>query len=217
MFKYKTSPQIARKIYLNDYDNLLRFISYYYQIKLTKSLAPKTVLEIGIGNGLYSDSIKRYGIDITTCDFDKKLKPDYVADVRNLPFKKESFDLIALFEVLEHIPFNDVDKALNELHNITKKYVILSLPYYSATFEFTIRFPFIGRLFKKSFFDLFIRLPFLVKDKKFNGEHYWEIGWKSYPLERIRKLFHKNAFRIIKEIRPILNTSHYFFILEKMD
>jgi len=83
-------------------------------------LQPKKVLEIGIGNRITADYLKRNGIKIDTCDFDKNLEPDYIADIRKLPFRDNSYDVIMAYEVFEHIPWKDINKALRELCRVSK-------------------------------------------------------------------------------------------------
>ena len=64
------------------------------------------MLLIGVGDGLVPFYLKEVlGIKVTTCDIDPELQPDIVADVRNLPCADASYDAVAVFEVLEHLPF----------------------------------------------------------------------------------------------------------------
>lgn len=206
--------QVPKEHYLGKYDNLKRFISYFYQIDLIRKLKPNNVLEIGIGNKTVANYLKQNGIKIDTCDFDKDLKPDYVADIRDLPFKDNSYDVVVACEILEHIPWNDVDRALNELNRVSKKVVIISIPYSSAGFELLFQFPFIENIFKRSFLDLFFRIPSFLTEIKFSGQHHWEMGRKNYSRKKIKSTFEK-YFKILKEVRPILKYQHHFFILEK--
>ena len=131
------------------------------------------------------------------------------------PFRDKSYDVVLACEVLEHIPWKDVDKALSELHRVSKKYVVISIPYSSVIrFELLLTFPLIGRILKRPFLNLFFRIPYFFKGIKFSGEHYWEMGRKDYPRKKIKFVFEK-YFKILKEVRPILNDYHHFFILEK--
>jgi SAM-dependent methyltransferase len=96
--------QVSQNHYYSDYDSIDRFISYFYQTDLIKTLQPQSILEVGVGNKTLTNYLKQYGYSVTTCDFDKKLAPDYVADIRALPFEDASFDAVLAFEVLEHLP-----------------------------------------------------------------------------------------------------------------
>ncbi len=210
----KSNLQVPKEHYFGKYDDVTRFISYFYQIDLVRKLKPNNVLEIGIGNKTVANYLKQNGIRIDTCDFDKDLKPDYVADIRDLPFDDKSYDVVMACEILEHTPWEDVDKALSELYRVSKKYVLVSIPYSSACFELVLKFPFIGRIIKKPFLNLFFRIPYFFIGIKFSGEHYWEMGRRDYPAKKIRDAFRK-YFKILKEVRPIISSYHNFFILEK--
>src|SRR3989344_7127476 len=128
----KENIQVQKGHYFHDYDNLERFISYYYQCRLVIELNIKTALEIGVGNKLTSNYLKNHNIKVTICDVDKELKPDYIADIRKLPFGNNKFDVVYAYQVLEHLPFEDFETALNQLYIVSKKYVVISLPYNST-------------------------------------------------------------------------------------
>lgn len=197
------------------YDKLERFISYYYQIKLVREISPKNLLEVGIGSKVVSEYLKSMGIKVTTCDINPALLPDKVGDLRNLPFENETFEAVAVFEVLEHIPFSDLEQALKEISRVSKKYAIISLPYRHICFEMILKFPFIRTILKKSFLDFCFRFPLVFHNEKDLGEHHWELGLKKYSFKIIRKHLSRH-FKIIKEARPVLNSYHHFFILEKL-
>ena len=213
----KSAIQVGKEHYFKGYDKLERFISYFYQIDLVNKIKPKNILELGVGNKTVANYLKQNGMKIETCDFDKDLEPDHVADIRNLPFKNNSYDLVMACEVIEHIPWKDVDKALNELNRISKKYVLISIPYLSISFEFIFRFPLIRKIFEKGFVDIFFRIPCFFKAIKFkeHEEHHWEMGAKNHSKRKVKRIL-KKYFKIIKEVRPVLDGYHHFFILEKL-
>lgn len=197
------------------YDNLPRFISYYHQIKTVSDLKPKNVLEIGIGNGFVSNYLKSIDIEVSTCDFDKTLNPDIISDIRDINAPDNSFDLVLAAEILEHLPFDDdLDKALSELARITKKHVVISIPYRSTGFEFVFKIPFIRTLFKRDFLDMYLRVPMRFQGFENSGQHYWEIDSRKYSLRRVKKKLEK-YFIIKKAFSPVLNKYHYLFVLEK--
>jgi len=92
-------------------------------LKVKKNLK---VLEIGCGGGHFTNMIKQYfpSCDVTGIDLDenhivfakekaKELKLDVkylVADVADLPFGDEEFDLVFSHTVVEHVEFNDFIK-----------------------------------------------------------------------------------------------------------
>ena len=208
--------QISKERYFDGgYDHLKRFISYFYQINLVRKLKPEKALEIGIGNKTVANYLKQQGVSIETCDFDEELGPDYVADIRELPFQDNSYDLVLACEILEHLPWEDVDKALREIRRVTKKYAIISIPYAMNCFELIVSSPLIEK-WRKGPFRFLLKLPVAPKDIKFTGEHYWEMGRKSYPYQKVRGKF-EEYFRVVKEVSPMLDAYRHIFVLEKKD
>lgn len=209
-----SNKQVTGRHYNKDYDQLPRWISYYLQIDSIISLNCKNILEVGIGNGLVSSYLKKYGLNITTCDFDKSLDPDVVADIRKLPFKKNSFDCVYACEILEHIPYSNFKLALSELKRVTNKYVLVSIPSPGIYFSMNIRFNGLKRLFKKEIVTLGFNIPPFLKKKVFDGQHYWEIGFKNYPLKKVKKDIEK-YFIIENKFRNPIVPYHTFFMLRK--
>lgn len=205
--------QVDNHFYNKNYDSLPRFVSYYHQINTILKLETNNILEIGVGNKMVSNYLKEMGLNLTTCDFDTNLKPDIVADIRKIPLPDNSFETVMACEVLEHLPWKQLDSALAELFRITNKYVVVSIPYASLCFEFAFKFPNADKIFKNYFANLLIRIPLKVKNK-FNGEHYWEMGKIGFPKSKIRKLLSK-YFNILEESSPALSSYHYFFVLKK--
>lgn len=212
---HKLNPQVKKEHYFRKkYDDLNRFISYFYQIDLTTSTEAKNVLEVGKGNGTVSDYLKKLGYRVVTADIDPALKPDYISDIRKLSFKDGEFDLAMACEVLEHLPFEDFEKSLAELKRVSRKYILISLPYRSTGFEMVLKFPGIRTICKTLFFDFFLRIPLKFGSIEVSGQHYWEIDGVKFRLSKIRKII-RRQFKIIKEVRPVLNHYHKFFLLEK--
>lgn len=208
---FKSKIQVSSKNYFDiTYDTNARWNSYWYQIYEVVKLGPKRVLEIGIGNKTVSDYLKKIGVNVTTCDLDKSLNPDIVGDILNLPFKKDSFDVVLCAEILEHLPFKQVSSALKQIHKVTNKYAIITLPRFSLT-NLYLGFKIIPFIPKKQI-TYKIDLPF---SHKFDGEHYWEIGKVNYGLSKVRKTFIDNGFLIEKDYYPPENPRHHFFILSK--
>ncbi len=192
--------------YSKNYDSKKRFISYWYQIYEITSKNPTKILEIGIGNKFVSDYLKKYGFNVITVDIDKRLNPDVVASIDNIPFNNDEFDIIACFEVLEHQEFYKLSQGLKELKRVSKKFIVISLPDVSNYMWF--RLP---------FFDSFIiPVPSLKKRTLiFDREHYWEIGKKDYPLSLILNNIKKAGLKILNTYRIPENPYHRYFCLKK--
>jgi ubiquinone/menaquinone biosynthesis C-methylase UbiE len=200
--------QTPRNHYSWGYDSKHRWISYWHQINQVLQTKPKRVLEVGVGSKTVTNYLKAQGIEVITVDIDKDLSPNYVCSVTEISkhFEENSFDTILCAQVLEHLPFENFEKALGELQKVTKKYLILSLPWFGINFRITFKFP----LWREK--HLFFKLP-LPLTHKFDGEHYWEIGKRNYSPSKIFGII-KKYFEI--ERRYIIpETPSHTFILKK--
>ncbi|MFC1486247.1 class I SAM-dependent methyltransferase [Thermoproteota archaeon] len=196
--------------YYETYDTLERFSSYWYQIKEIISNNPRNILEIGIGNGFVSKYLKNRGLDVLTSDIDKRLNPVIVNSVCKIPFSDETFDLVACYEVLEHLPFKYFKTAISEISRVSRSRLLLSLPDENRIYRIYIQIPKLG-VFKK-----IIPIPRLRKiAHHFDGQHYWEIGKSGYSLKTIVKNINEAGLKIIRSFRPFEKPNHRFFVLKK--
>ncbi|WP_306353769.1 class I SAM-dependent methyltransferase [Flavobacterium sp. '19STA2R22 D10 B1'] len=78
---------------------------------------PKKILHFAPEQAFYKRFRKQKNLEYTTTDLYSPLA-DVKADICNLPFQDNSFDLILCNHVLEHIP--DDTKAMEELYRILK-------------------------------------------------------------------------------------------------
>ncbi|MBU2579481.1 class I SAM-dependent methyltransferase [Candidatus Parcubacteria bacterium] len=189
------------------YDYKDRWTSYWHQIDEVLKLRPKTVLEIGIGNGTVADCLKKQGLKVKTLDISEDLRPDFIADVMKMPIDNNSFSVVLCAEILEHLPFKDFEKALLELKRVTKKYVVLSLPHFGPPIKISFKIPFIKEI------KIVFKIPYHPKHKS-GRVHYWEIGKKGYSPRKIRNII-KKYFEIQNDFVPFENQYHHFYILKK--
>jgi SAM-dependent methyltransferase len=110
------------------YNTKERFCSFWHQLDETLSLEPKTVLEVGPGDGLVTDCLRRAGIDVTTIDIDPAVEADVRGSVTRLPFEDRSFDVVLCCEVLEHLPFDDSRVAMAEIVRVSRAGAVISVP-----------------------------------------------------------------------------------------
>ena len=192
------------------YDSKERFISYWHQINEIMILEPNSILEIGIGNGLVFNYLRQRGFKVTTMDIDKHLNPDKIGSVLLMPLHNESFEVVACFEVLEHLPYENFLTALSEIHRVSSKYAVLSLPDSKGICRLNIQIPKIGEIKR------LISLPRLKASlHDFDGEHHWEIGKAYYPVRKIMDKMRSIGFEIKKTYRIFEIPYHRFFTLEK--
>ena len=189
--------QVATEHYdPSNYDELHRWVSYWYQFQAVASCQPKTMLEIGKGGGVLSWYLReRLGLDVVTVDFDASLEPDVVADVRALRdhFDADQFDLVCAFQVLEHLPYDDFQPALRELRRVSKRDILISLPNWGYFLAVRLH---IWKL--KLAFGRKVRRPF---EWQFDGEHYWEVGTKGHQPKTVRAA--------IEEVVPLVDETVY--------
>jgi ubiquinone/menaquinone biosynthesis C-methylase UbiE len=194
------------KYKFHSYCGFDRWASYYHQINESIKLKPKNILEVGVGDGVFKNYIKNNtNIEYKNLDIAEDLNPDVVGSVENIPFPKNSFDLVCAFEILEHLPFEKFENSIKELSRVSSGNVIISLPHFGPAVKLSFKIPFIKEV------KLAFKVPYLRKHS-FNGEHYWEIGKKGYSLSKIKNIL-KNHFNIKKEFVPFENQYHHFFIL----
>ncbi|MBI2309884.1 methyltransferase domain-containing protein [Candidatus Collierbacteria bacterium] len=211
--KRSFSPQVDDPNYLTmSYLSRERWISFWYQLMEVTETKPESVLEIGPGPGIVIRAIRDFGVFGVTADVDFRLRPTVGTDITKLPFVDKAFDCVLAAEVLEHIPFAEVPKALTEISRVCRKSMVITLPHFSQfSPSFALKFfPYVPRLQKA--FPISIFPP----KHRFDGQHYWEIGKRGYPISRIRNLLAENTgFRLIKDYLIEENPFHHMFVLKK--
>ncbi|MEW6621222.1 MAG: class I SAM-dependent methyltransferase [bacterium] len=94
----------------------------------------KTALDIGAWDGWFSLLLAERFERVTALDLEKPSiahpKIQCVkGDATNLAFDNDEFDLVFCAEVLEHIPSNHLQKVCSELERVTKKYILIGVPF----------------------------------------------------------------------------------------
>lgn len=199
------------------YDHKARWIHYFHQIKMVRNRirtfpgdrAAFSVLEVGPVHGVVGDYLKKFGVRVTTLDIRKEYKPDVVASVAAMPFPDDSFDMILVCEVLEHLSSGEFARALKELRRVTRGAVLVSLPDARLTLlAFTFQLPFTGER------QMVVKLPNLVRAPRHDG-HRFELGRPGYSLGRMRRIVRDAGFRIALERCYAQTPKNYYFLLEK--
>jgi SAM-dependent methyltransferase len=193
-----------------NYCSLERWSSYWHQLDEILKLKPASVLEVGIGDGVLCYYLKHNaGIKYTTMDVNKELAPDILGSIESIPLSDGSYDLVCAFEVLEHLPFDRLSVVLAELSRVSKKYIVISLPHWGRHFSIDIRMPLLKRIKGMMKFNLF------PAKHEFNGQHYWEVGKKNYPLSRVRDSIKAAKLELLSHYVAFESPYHHFFIMRK--
>lgn len=111
----------------------------FNRIKATAALIPADVnslLDVGCGNGVFLNWLQEQQTKIELTGTDRSaaalayVKTKKVqSDIIELPFGNGSFDCISCLEVIEHLPVTVYEKALSELVRVSRKYVVISVPF----------------------------------------------------------------------------------------
>jgi hypothetical protein len=192
----------------NEYGFEERFVSYYWQFKEVLSLKPASILEVGVGDGVFGDFVKRNTkIEYKSVDIAPDLRPDILGSVTAIPATDNTYDVACAFEVLEHIPFEEFDQAIAEMVRVAKTHVVISIPHFGPMVALSFKMPFLPQV------RLALKIPF-PKTHHFNGQHHWEVGKKGYPLSLIREKLQKHG-ELVCDFVPFGAFYHHFFVLRK--
>jgi predicted SAM-dependent methyltransferase len=194
------------------YDTKERFVSYWHQINEIVKSQPDSVLEIGIGNKFVSNYLKSRHIQVATVDVDTDLEPDIGASILSLPFKARAFDTVTCCEVLEHLPYSNFARCLKEVERIAKRFAVISLPDVTTNYRIHIELPRLKTIHKM------FQHPFpRPEEHVYDGEHYWEIGKREFPLKKVLSDIDGSGLTITSTYRIYEFPYHRFFILKPSD
>ena len=119
-----------------------RYLPFTYQRTIRTNLKEGSILDLGCGKGWSwkffvnpnrSNSFLTVGADISLpylkyCQ-EKGLYEDLIrCDVRKLPFKEKSFDVVLLLQLVEHLTKEEGLKLIDEAEKIARKQVIIGTP-----------------------------------------------------------------------------------------
>ncbi len=92
----------------------------------------RSILDVGCGDGEFlrwlPESYSKVGLDSSYEALVHVERRKIQGSIDALPFATSSFDLVACFEVLEHLTRKDLADALRELQRVSRKYIVVSVP-----------------------------------------------------------------------------------------
>ncbi len=180
-------------------------------------MAPRSVLEVGVGPGVKAGMVGATfpGCAYVGVDVDATLAPDVRADVRALPFDDGRFDAAFCCQVLEHIPYEDFLAGLGELKRVTRGRVVISLPDVRPFLYLRARPPASRRFLPWLWRGVSLPAwPLRKHSFEAHGQHYWEIGKRGYPLRRIVGDIRSLGWAGVRNFRMIERHYWHFFILD---
>jgi SAM-dependent methyltransferase len=200
---------LERSAYFSDnYFSLKQLCSFVHQIHDIHQLRPKSVLEIGIGNGFTSTFLKRAGYDVTTNDINPSLEPDICCPLSELAqrLSGRSFDLVVCCEVLEHMPFEDFEPNLRTLRSLGNR-LYLTLPNHKALLGFAW-LPRLPKVPSIQVGSLYCEIPVA---RPLQAMHYWEVGSADFTSRKSIANRLRNYYSSVTSRRYALNPYHVMF------
>lgn len=201
------TPQVDKTHYRgHSYSSQERWNSYWHQLSLVQKSGARSILEVGVGEGVVARELRARGLEVTTLDIAPDLHPDVVGSVTAIPFPDKFFDAVLAAEILEHIRFEDVAIAFKELARVTRTSAVISIPHPGYVFLLIGKIPLLRR------FSFLQKIPFFWQTHQFNGEHYWELGKRGYSEKRFLALAREVGFSLVEAGAYPDDPAHHYFL-----
>ena len=182
--------------------DLLNWFRYAAIVKELTNQKPRSVLEVGPGEGVIKNVMKDFVERYDTLDVNTKLTPTYQGDIREFKDElREKYDCAIAADILEHISFEELETALKNLHAYLRPngVALITIPH-RAWFIFETDW--LGskrRVFR--FPDWVRTLYHRLRGKKKNPidlDHKWEIGDGKHSVKGVEDTMNKSGFKIEK-------------------
>lgn len=118
---------------------------------LVKEGRSKKILDLGCGEGALVEELHRQGYDIMGADSSYESNLVLRREITNTGFADNDFNIVLCLDVLEHLSFDEQEKAVDEIKRILKSdgTLVLTLPNL-AHFASRFSFLFLGKLLRTS-------------------------------------------------------------------
>ena len=194
---------IGTKIFFLNKIDFLNWYRYFAILKKLIEIKPKTILEIGAGEGIIKSIFEKFTDEYRTMDVNDKLNPDYLGKIQEA--NKQlfgQFDCVIAADVLEHILFSELEKSLKNIFDYLKTggYALITIPHRASYFLLmtptykpkVIRIP-TGFLSLKSFYRRFIKRKIWI-----DPYHQWETEDGKHTMKEVEKIMKQVGFKIEK-------------------
>lgn len=88
----------------------------------------RTAADVGCGRGEIVQALRAHGVRATGLDISRDAAPAAQANLTALPLKTGAVDLVLACEVLEHMPAQDLPRAVQELGRVARRWVVVTVP-----------------------------------------------------------------------------------------
>jgi SAM-dependent methyltransferase len=132
---HEKKPTNWDKLWRNDE---VDYSPHYVLVEKIKELRVRKVVEFGAGSGSDIAELARDGMEAIFADasriackrykWRKPLNEVVTCDVRQAPFKEESFELSYCVGLLEHFDRNERRKIIREMTRVSEKYLLIDVP-----------------------------------------------------------------------------------------
>lgn len=198
-------PQKQFTLTPKDFLKKLDFLNWYRFFFILKELAefePKNILEIGPGEGTIKRVFEPFTSRYAVMDLNPRLSPDFLGDIRT-PFKEaeNKFECVIAADILEHIPFNDLPEALQNIYSyLTPSGVALITIPHRAWFLFWMNWlTYAHHIWRAP--EWLRNLTQRVRGRRENPidrDHQWEIGDGHHKIADVEKVFKESGLKIKK-------------------
>ena len=199
------------KLSRGDYFKKLDFLNwnrFFFIIKEVTKYNPTSILEIGPGEGTVRNVLKPFVPQYETFDLNAKLNPTHLGDIRTLNNKLNGqYDCVIAADILEHIPFEDLGKALQNIRVYLKEdgVALITIPH-RAWFIFWMTWLLGYRHFLWRFPDWVRTLYQRFRGRRVNPidpNHLWEIGDGKHKVKSVEEVMKNAGFKIEKRQKLI--------------
>lgn len=172
----------------------------------------RSVLIVGKGDDLVPMFLRGRGLQVTTLDVASDLRPDVVASVVAIPARDDSFDVAICCQVLEHLPFADVTKAMHELCRVARRRVIISVPDNRRLLSLRVRF--LRWNWSMQLSQNRWPAPPLPPSRLQQHGHHWEVGFAGHTPKAVRKALAVAGWRLCRNSRVHDLPWHLFMVFD---
>jgi SAM-dependent methyltransferase len=173
--------------------------------RLIEDFHPKTALDAGCAIGLLVEALRDRGVDAEGIDFSdfaiaqarEDIRPFLTVGSITEPFSKH-YDLITCFEVVEHMPPHDADRAIANMCSFTDEVILTSTPMHYRDPTHTNIHP------QEFWTERFARHGF-IRDVDYDGAYIapWAARYQrsSAPIHRVVADYDRAYSRMLHELQ----------------